>query len=195
MGIDFSFSNDIEPHGYVYKNVLGDEAIIDFHPDTGALFGSINTHDGKSYAIEKCSNIHIWKEFDVDSFEQNKPEDRPTYSNSSRAMNPRRIEDRSAISYYSVMIYYTPEFAAVTADIEAWVDLVLEEANEGYKNSEIPIRVYKFCIEEATLSDKDSLISNFKVPLEPLVTSGSRSPEILKYWSVLELYGTNNCRF
>ena len=164
LGTDFSFSNDIEPHGYVYKNVLGDEAIIDYHPDTGALFGSINMHDGRSFAIEKCSQIHIWKEFDVASFEQNKPAERPTtYSNSSKAMNPRRIEDRSIISNYSVMIYYTPEFAAVTADIEGWVDLVLEEANEGYKNSEIPIRVHKFCIEEATLSDKDSLIQNFKV--------------------------------
>merc|ERR1719232_1557311 len=44
MGIEFFFDDVIEPHGFVYKNSLGDEAIIDYHEDTGNLFGSINTH-------------------------------------------------------------------------------------------------------------------------------------------------------
>ena len=48
LDIEFSFANEIEPHGFVYKNDLGDEAIIDYHEDTGVLFGIINTHDGKS---------------------------------------------------------------------------------------------------------------------------------------------------
>ena len=41
--IEFRFSNEVLPHGFVYKNNFGDEAIIDFHEETGHLFGSINT--------------------------------------------------------------------------------------------------------------------------------------------------------
>jgi len=162
MGIDFFFDDEIEPHGFVYKNSLGDEAIIDYHEDTGNLFGSINTHEGRSFSIEKCKDVHLWKEFDVENFELNMPERIPNSGNASMASRAW-IEDRTTIATYSVMIYYTPEFAEVTADIEGWVDLVLEEANEGYKNSKIPIRVKKFCIEKATISDKDSILKNFKV--------------------------------
>jgi len=162
MGINFFFDNEIEPHGFVYKNSQGDEAIIDYHEDTGNLFGSINTQDGRSYSIEKCKDVHLWKEFDVESFEANIPEKIPNSGNVSISTRSN-IEDRTTIATYSVMIYYTPEFAAVTADIEGWVDLVIEEANEGYKNSKIPIRVKKFCIEKATIGDKDSNLDNLKM--------------------------------
>ena len=67
-GISFTFSNDIEPHGLVYKNEAGDEAVITFNEDTGNMFGSVKTSDGRSFAIEKCAGGHVIKEYDVASF-------------------------------------------------------------------------------------------------------------------------------
>ena len=180
FGIDFVFVNEIEPHGYVYKNELGDEAIIDFHNDTGNLFASINTHDGRNYAIEKCKTGHIWKEFDAKSFEPNMPllvTSSRQYLNSSIS---QKVLDDGSIKTYSIMVYYTPEFAAVTEDIEGWVDLVLEEANQGYKNSKIPMRVEKFCIEEATIGDKDSYPSTFRMMKgSPTATRNSADAAVL----------------
>ena len=155
-GIDFTFSNEVQPHGFVYKNKFGDEAIIDFHEKTGNLFGSINTHDGHSYAVEKCKAGHIWKEFDTSSFEKNLPIRVSNANRFSKREVPQLSQDRTTIKTYSIMVYYTPEFASVTEDIEGWVDLVLEEANQGYINSNIPVRVEKFCIEAATIGDKES---------------------------------------
>ena len=31
-------------------------------------FGSLKTHDGRSYAIEKCQRSYVWVEYDVASF-------------------------------------------------------------------------------------------------------------------------------
>ena len=175
--IEFRFSNEVLPHGFVYKNNFGDEAIIDFHEETGHLFGSINTHDGRSYAVEKCKTCHIWKEFNTSSFEKNMPLNvTESIQVSERTFPP----DTTTIKTYSIMVYYTPEFAAVTADIEGWVDLVLEEANQGYENSNIPVRVEKFCIEEATISDKDSYPHVFRMMKgSPCATRNSADAAVL----------------
>ena len=39
------------------------------------------------------------------------------------------------------MFYYTPDFAAITTDIAGFIDQVLDETNQGYENSGIPVRV------------------------------------------------------
>ena len=68
LGIHFTFSNDIEPHGLVFKTEAGDEAVIIYSEVTGNMFGSIKTRVGRSYAIEKCEGGHVVKEYDVASF-------------------------------------------------------------------------------------------------------------------------------
>lgn len=40
------------------------------------------------------------------------------------------------------MLWYTPEFAATFAtepDMDAFINLVIEETNQGYINSKIPV--------------------------------------------------------
>ena len=54
---------------------------------------------------------------------------------------------------YSLMVYYTPEFAAATDNIEEFIDKMIEETNQGYSNSKLPITVTKFCSELATISE------------------------------------------
>ena len=67
LGIRFTFSNRIEPHGFVYKTEAGDEAVITNREASGNMFGSVKTTDGKSFAIERCHGGHVVKEYDVAS--------------------------------------------------------------------------------------------------------------------------------
>ena len=68
LGISFTFSNNIEPNGLVYKTEAGDEAVITYREVTGNMWGSVKTRDGRSFAIEKCKGGQVLKEYDVDSF-------------------------------------------------------------------------------------------------------------------------------
>ena len=75
----------------------------------------------------------------------------------------REIEEHFT---YSLMVYYTPEFAAATDDIEEFVDKMIKETNQGYINSKLPITVTKFCSELATISehcvDPNSVLDAFQ---------------------------------
>ena len=51
-------------------------------------------------------------------------------------------KDTTTVVTYSVMLWYTPEFRntfSTEADMEAFVNLVIEETNQGYINSNIPV--------------------------------------------------------
>ena len=48
--------------------------------------------------------------------------------------------DTTTIVTFSLMFYYTQEFEAVTADIEGFVDQIIDITNEGFINSKIPVR-------------------------------------------------------
>merc|ERR1712038_1705984 len=56
---------------------------------------------------------------------------------------------------YSIMFYYTPEFAAVTPDIEDFIDQAMATLNQGYANSKIPITATKFCSELSTITEEE----------------------------------------
>ena len=53
-------------------------------------------------------------------------------------------------------MYYTPQFAATTADIQGFVEQVIQETNQGYINSKVPLRAKLYCTELATLNDTNS---------------------------------------
>jgi len=161
-GIELTFSNTIPPHGRVYKTELGDEAVISLNEETGNIFGSLKTHDGKSFALEKCQNGYIFEEFDVHAFPEEEGE---LDGNFARALSPKMVFDRNEIVTYSVMFYYTPEFAAATPNVKDFVDQVVAETNQGYVNSQIPLRVKAFCTEQATVNDDESssvVLTNFR---------------------------------
>ena len=51
-------------------------------------------------------------------------------------------QDATSLVTYSVMLWYSPEFRNTfisEADLEAFVNLVIEETNQGYINSKIPV--------------------------------------------------------
>jgi len=92
----------------------------------------------------------VWIEFDVSSFKEDIATDRHS-SLSKRILSIEELYDRS-IATYSVMFYYTPEFETATADIDGFIDQIVDVTNQGYINTNIPVRIRKHCKEKATLS-------------------------------------------
>ena len=157
FGISFIFTNEIEPHGLAYKNELGDEAIISFNAVKGNLFGSISTHDGKSFSIEKCKNSHMWKEFNMNSFHKNIRDSAiPIWTRFEYRIEPLAKDEGQKVTY-SIMAYFTHEAAKIVEDIEGWLDLRLADVNQAYLNSKIPLRVERFCTEitSSTVNEKE----------------------------------------
>jgi len=152
--IEFTFSNTVEPHGFVYKTSQGDEAVLSYNEETGNLFGTISTEDGRAFAIEKCFNNHVWIEYDVQAFDESVG--LTSHGNDTLAVTRDLTTDMTTMVTFSVKFYYTQEFSDITADIEGFIDQVIAETNEGYVNSKIPVRVKKFCYAELSeLTDED----------------------------------------
>ena len=101
LGSDLVFDSTVEPHGFVYHNSLGDEAVITYNNKTGSMFGTLKTHDDKSYAIEKCHHGHVIKEYDMAAFEDDITE---------RSLKPvmksleleNRVDDTTTVVTYSI---------------------------------------------------------------------------------------------
>ena len=72
--------------------------------------------------------------------------------------------DTTTMIEYSVMVYYTPQMAKITPDIRGFVDQVLAETNQGYRNSRVAMTIRLHCLEKATVDDAGSssaTLSNF----------------------------------
>ena len=68
-GIKLSFYENVEPHGYVFRNLNNDEAVFSISPSDSddRLSGILITADGKSFSLEKCIRNSVWIEYDNDS--------------------------------------------------------------------------------------------------------------------------------
>ena len=160
-GLEFQFLNRVQPRGFTYHTDAGDEAVITYNQATKAMFGSVKTVDGKSYAIEKCHEGHVWKEFNMETFVAAGKDavlEAPALPKGVKVENSQHkvdiAYDNTTVVDYSVMVHYTPQFAAITADIPGYVDQVLAETNQGYINSLIPVTISLLCIEAATIDDQ-----------------------------------------
>ena len=88
----------------------------------------------------------------------------------------------------SVMFYYTPEFAVVTPNISNYLDQIVGLTNMGFENSKIPVRIYAFChelatINEATTTNSTLLLNSFanmKSSVEKLRNSADAAVLITK---------------
>ena len=124
-GVTLKFSNYVPPNARVYTTSEGDEAIISYNKNTGNIIGTLKTHDGKAFALEKCGNNYIFEEFDPEAF----PAEREGYGESLTKDIISKLDtnitmDRNEIVTYSVMFYVTPEVAANTTNIADFVDQV-----------------------------------------------------------------------
>ena len=152
----FTFSNTIPPHGHHYTSSAGGEATITLNPGTGNMFGAVKT-GGRAFSLENCGAGHVWIEYNQTSFESEDERFEMKEEEDNRGATKDNMfeaaSDSTTMVEFSVMIYYTRQFAAVTPDIPGFVDQVLAETNQGYSNSQVPMTIRLHCIEEATMDD------------------------------------------
>ena len=159
-----TFANMVPPAGYHYQGMNGEEAILSISSTSGFLFGTLKT-DGRAFTLEHCASGYHWLEYNVKDFvEEEEGFEDDANEDDSPDLGDVLADDDGGMVEYSVMIYFTPEFEAITSDIPGFVDQVLAETNQGYVNSNIPMTIKLHCIERATISDTASssaLMSNF----------------------------------
>ena len=153
-GINFTLSNLVPPHGYNFKKNHMEEATLSYNPSTRNLFGTIKTLNG-TFLIEKCRHGHVLKETSLQETSlHGRMDDDMKHLNKKMMMNadmkadPYEFVDNTTVVTYSVMFYYTPEFAKAVDDLEGFIDHIITVTNQGYVNSKIPVRATKLCIEQ-----------------------------------------------
>ena len=158
-GIHVFFLNNLDnnPDIYNYGDGKGTELLISYNPKTGGMHGSAMTYQGKSFVIENCGNEgHVFKEIDISSMvdDEGYLEEELTGNFGTAESEYFELEqDTTTIVTYSVQLYYTKDFAAVTKDIKGWTDLVIDETNKGYINSKVPLRIKKHCMQQVSIAD------------------------------------------
>ena len=78
------------------------------------------------------------------------------------AERERGVADTTTVVTFTVMLWYTPQFYALfasDADMHKFIDLIFEETNQGYINSEIPIRIAKHEVLEHVTSTLSSIFT------------------------------------
>ena len=124
------------------------------------MHGSLQAK-GHTFVLEYCGREdgHVWKEWDTTAFGEDVGLLLATAAasnidrNAAAAHRARGAADNTTMATYSVKVYFTPEFALETADIEGFVGQAIAETNQGYANSQVPITVRLFCLEPATVND------------------------------------------
>ena len=75
--------------------------------------------------------------------------------------NRGRTDSTTSVTM-TVSFYYTDDFAAVTSDPEAEINQYVANANAGYANSELPIRLEAFCIKEIPFEEREDVVGMVK---------------------------------
>jgi len=161
------------------------------------LIGNVLYSDGRDFTLEPCKaflGCHVWMEEDETNWVDEAAEPVKEEEMRDALLNRRRADpalirrgkdDSRTIVTYSVMFYYTPEFEAITDDIPLFVRQVIAETNQGYINSNVPLRVKSHCIAAATLRDNhDSSamidqFTNYK-PISQLLNSADAAALLIK---------------
>jgi len=161
------------------------------------LIGNVLYSDGRDFTLEPCKaflGCHVWMEEDETNWVDEAAEPVKEEEMRDALLNRRRADpalirrgkdDSRTIVTYSVMFYYTPEFEAITDDIPLFVRQVIAETNQGYINSNVPLRVKSHCIAAATLRDNyDSSamidqFTNYK-PITQLLNSADAAALLIK---------------
>ena len=146
-------------NSYHYSNGEVD-FILTANVELGSVYGHAAFENGKSYVIEFCGdNVHVLKELDVENMGDAEGVDTMDNNTNTTNYGVRRqaVRDTTTIVIYSIKVYYTPQFAATTADILGFVEQLIQETNVGYYNSKVPLRAKLHCTELATLNDVNSV--------------------------------------
>ena len=146
-------------HSSIYKNSKGSSGVLTYTKQT--LYGNFELSSGQDFKIESLNGLThvVWAEVDQSVW---KDELSPLAIEPDTEILPHmRMEellakgraDTETIVEFSITVYYTKEFKAATADPKTFIEQVITETNQGYINSEVPIRAKLHCAVESDISD------------------------------------------
>merc|ERR1712109_222343 len=162
MGTTLDFKDMPGDNTYTFSSGSS-EASFTVDSDLGAVWGHVQLEDGRDFVIEPslhiCDGCHVVIEEDEEAFPPDHAETLPPSDNvneETRSNAAALIElgkmDQTTIETFSIMLYYTPEARAAVEtsgkDFNAYIELVIATTNQGYINSQIPIRAKLHCLEE-----------------------------------------------
>merc|ERR1712112_153377 len=191
-----TFVDSPQEDSFYFESEDGTEATFT-RGKSNNLIGNVLYSDGRDFTLEPCKafkGCHVWMEEDETHWvdEESVPETDEERKNAkvknrqaTSALIQQGKDDSTTVVTYSVMFYYTPEFASITDDIPLFVSQVIAETNQGYINSGIPLRIRSHCIAAATLHDHPHYItminefSQYK-PIDELRNSADAAALLVK---------------
>ena len=145
-----------------FVNEEGDVGRITFDLEKQAIFGtfrigpSVYHLDSLIDDSEDEKTVFVWKEIDTEQF-YDKEEELPNQPKTPENLEVKEDEgdsSRSGGNYVaSVIFYFTHEAAHRIKSLEAFAGDLIAEANDGFKNSKIPLRVKIHCIKISNIED------------------------------------------
>merc|ERR1712002_746372 len=195
-----TFVDSPQEDSFYFESEDGTEATF-ARGKSNNLIGNVLYSDGRDFTLEPCrafKGCHVWMEEDETHWveEDSVPETDEERKNAkvndrqaTSALIQQGRDDSTTVVTYSVMFYYTPEFASITDDIPLLVSLMIAETNQGYINSGIPLRVRSHCIAAATLHDHPHHVtmldqfSQYK-PIDELRNSADAAVLLIKKFDV-----------
>ena len=165
MGATLDFLDQPGSNTFAFSSEDGDEATFSVDTDLGAVWGHAQLADGRDFIIEpnldNCAGCHVVIEENQDAFPHDLAETPPPPSGEETRSNAALLDmgknDQTTLVTYSIMLYYTPEVKADVDDIRLMADQVIATTNQGYINSEIPLRAVLHCSCAATTSATNSV--------------------------------------
>ena len=142
-------ADNLNAYHYTNKDI---DLILTHNPNKDSVHGHAILADGRSFVIEYCGdNLHALIELDVDNLGEDIGLEEETTTDMDWSV--KEATDDDTIVTYSVKVYYTADFASTTADVQGYLDQVIAETNQGYINSNVPLRIEVLCTEQATIND------------------------------------------
>merc|ERR1712012_112441 len=168
MGATLDFLDQPGDNTYTFSSEDGAEASFTVDLDLGAVWGHAQLADGRDFIIEpdldNCEGCHVVIEEDQGAFPHDLAETPPPLSGEETRSNAALLDmgktDSTTLVTYSIMLYYTPEVKAAVDDVRLMADQVIATTNQGYINSEIPLRAVLHCIEETNEPESAFTLDN-----------------------------------
>ena len=107
-GIYFTFQKNISPSAYIYVTEDKEEALLYYNNKTGNVRGTMDFNDGTSFAFHKCLGCYVFYQYNQ-TYLNSKVKDNDVVTVQKDSL-PRQLKGKKE-NEYSIMIYYTQEFA------------------------------------------------------------------------------------
>merc|ERR1712025_1229137 len=151
-GTEFAVVNRDEKKA-VFQTV-GGEAIFTWKGNL--VVGSVHLN-GESWQLQGCgSNCYLWIKFDNTWPDEETLESSDSVPGTASDAALTKLfaqgeSDSETMVSYSIMIWYTPQFRATFSseeEMNLFIDLIFQETNQGYINSQIPVTAVKHDVKQ-----------------------------------------------